>query len=108
MRKQCLITTVTMTLAIKGKRILEKQGIDGKISRLPPQLTASGCAFGISIDCALARRAKEVLENAGFHYGKLVYADGTPVLQPPSDPPSPISVTGTPRTTVPSKGGNRT
>ena len=76
MIKQCLITTVSMTLAMKGKRILEQKGIAATVSRLPPNLTASGCAYGIAIDCTVARRAKEVLSASGFTYGKMVYADG--------------------------------
>ncbi|MBQ7355057.1 MAG: DUF3343 domain-containing protein, partial [Clostridia bacterium] len=84
---QAWMTTVTMTLAMKGKRILEKQGIAAEVSRLPPRLTASGCAWGISLDATLAHRAREIMKAAGFSYGKLVYADGTPVDRPENLPP---------------------
>lgn len=93
-----------MTLAMKGKRILEKQGITAEVSRLPPRLTASGCAWGISLDATLARRAREIMKAAGFSYGKLVYADGTPVDGSDNLPPA---VTGTPRTSSMPKGGGR-
>lgn len=94
-----------MTLAMKGKGILEHSGIGATVSRLPPALTASGCAYGIAIDSTLARRAKEVLAAAGFAYGKMVYPDGTPVRWDRWE--SVPAVTGTPRTTMPTKGGER-
>jgi hypothetical protein len=103
MQTNCYITTVTMTLAMKGKGILDQNGITGRVSRLPPNLTTSGCAWGISIDSANAGRAKNVLERSGFAYGKMVYADGSPVSWK-----SVTAVTGTPRTTVPTKRGGRT
>lgn len=94
-----------MTLAMKGKRILEHNGIAASVSRLPPKLTSAGCAWGISIDCAHARRAKEILEVSGFSYGKMVTADGTPVsFEKAKHAPTP-GVTGTPRTSVSPKGG---
>ena len=100
----CLITTVSMTLALKGKGILEKNGVSAAVSRLPPKLTAAGCAWGISVDCGQARRAKELLDGAGLRYGKIVFRDGSPVLSPQENP---VGITGTPRTTVSPKGGER-
>lgn len=105
--QNCLITTMTMTLAMKGKRLLASKGIAAEVTRLPPNLTASGCAWGISIDCAKAKRAREILSEAKFTYGKIAYADGTLFsLENESTMPSAI-VTGTPRTTFPrGKGGS--
>lgn len=104
----CLITTVTMTLAMKGKRLLAANGIAAEISRLPPKLTASGCAWGISIDCSLSRRAKEIMEVSNFSYGKIVYADGMPVSLAKEGSAPPAGVTGTPRTSaLPKEGGRR-
>lgn len=104
--QNCLITTMTMTLAMKGKRLLSSKGIAAEVVRLPQGLTASGCAWGISIDCAKAKRAKEILSEARFTYGKLVSADGSALsLENEKNAPSAV-VTGTPRATVPrSKGG---
>ncbi len=92
-----------MTLAMKGKGILEQNGMEARVSRLPHTLTTAGCAWGISIDAANAVRAKEALVRVGFAYGKMVYADGSPVLHK-----SVAAVTGTPRTTVSAKKGGRT
>lgn len=103
--KYCYITTVSMTLAIKGRGILEQSGIGAAVRRLPPDLTASGCAYGIAIDSALARRSKEALERAGFTYGKIVYPDGSQVRWEGRG--SVPAVTGMPRTTLPTKGGER-
>ena len=101
---KCLITTVSMTLAMKGKGILEQNGIAATVSRLPPNLTASGCAWGIAIDCSRAKRAKEVLEVSSFAYGKMVYSDGSSVLSKHTES-TPPGITGMPHTTVSSKGG---
>lgn len=105
MTKQCLITTMSMTLAMKGKGILERSNIRATVSRLPPNLTTSGCAYGIAIDCTQIRRAKESLERAGFSYGKMVNADGSPVRWDGRE--SVPAITGTPRTTVPKGGEGR-
>ena len=100
--QNCIITAMTMTLAIKGQKLLAPKGIHGKVIRLPQNLTASGCAWGISIDCAHAKQAKRILEEAAFPFGKFTYADGSP-LRWESAPVNPI--TGTPRTRIPRKGG---
>ena len=105
MKKQCLITTVTMTLALKGKRILEKNGIAAAVTRLPPHLSASGCAFGVAVDCQAIGRAVELLEAAGVRYGKAVDADGRAVGKGST---LGVAVTGTPRTTVSHRGGEGT
>ena len=89
--QNCIITTTTTTLAMKGQRLLGAKGIPSRVSRLPHTLTASGCAWGIAIDCAHARQAKQILEDAGFTYGKIARWDGAP-----PEPP----VTGTPRTSI--------
>ena len=95
--QNCIITTTTTTLAMKGQRLLGAKGIPSRVSRLPHTLTASGCAWGIAIDCAHARQAKQILEDAGFTYGKIARWDGAPLdAGTPMDPP----VTGTPRTSI--------
>lgn len=103
--QSCIITAMTMTLAMKGQKLLTPTGIPTKIIRLPKTLTASGCAWGISIDCAHIGQAKLILESAAFPYGKFTYADGTPILFE-SAPAAPVTpVTGTPRTHISRKGG---
>ena len=104
--QSCIITTMTMTLAMKGQRLLSDarngRGIAAKVIRLPQKLTAAGCAWGISIDCAYAGKAKQILEDAAFPYGKFTYSDGTP-LRLESKPIT--GITGTPRTNVIHRGG---
>lgn len=97
--QSCIITTMTMTLAMKGQRLLgdahNGRSVPANVIRLPQTLTASGCAWGISIDCKQAGIAKQILENAAFPYGKFTYADGTPLRTDQTIPPL---ITGTPRT----------
>lgn len=99
--QSCIITTTTMTLAMKGQKLLGDRGIATYVSRLPGVLTVSGCAWGITIDCAHAREAKEILENMGFTYGKFAYRDGTPLKW---DTASINSITGTPRARIIPRG----
>ena len=100
--QNCIITTTTTTLAMKGQRLLRARGIPSKVIRLPHPLTASGCAWGIAIDCAHARTSKQILEEGRFTYGKLVRQDGTPVEADGEWAPT---VTGTPRTSIRRGGG---
>ena len=97
--QNCIITTMTMTLAIKGQRLLgdarNGRSVPANVIRLPATLAASGCAWGISIDCKQARSAKQILENAAFPYGKFTYADGTLLRIDETLPPL---ITGMPRT----------
>ena len=103
--QSCIITAMTMTLAMKGQKLLTPTGIPTKVIRLPKTLTASGCAWGISIDCARRVQAKQILEDAAFPYGKFTYSDGTPILfeSAPAAPATPV--TGTPRATIRRRGG---
>ena len=98
--ESCIITTTTMTLAMKGQKLLGDRGIATYVSRLPGVLTGSGCAWGITIDCAHAREAKGILENSGFTYGKFAYRDGTPIGWDASSP----NITGTPRARIIPRG----
>ena len=96
--ESCIITTMTMTLAMKGQRLLLERGLPNKVSRLPRALTASGCAWGINIDCTHTREAKRILEDAGFTYGKFAYRDGTPFRW---ETKPGMAVTGMPRARIP-------
>ena len=45
-----ILTMTSQTLAIKAKRLLEKQGIYVRIVRPSPQKTPNGCSFGLQTD----------------------------------------------------------
>lgn len=98
----CYITTVTMTLAMKAKRLLEKNGIAAAVSRLPPKLTTGGCAWGVSLDCRQALSAQRILDSNSFSYGRLLRADGTAVRSADygQKTDSPRGVTGRPNTYI--------
>ncbi len=102
----CYITTLTMTRTLRGKGILEGQGIRAEALRLPPHIATEGCAFGMALEATLAGRAKQILDRAGFPYGKILTADGRPLpfVERVGQPPA---VSGMPRTTIPPQGGRR-
>ncbi len=80
---QCLITTVSMTLAMRVKSTLTANGIHAAITRLPPAYTTEGCAYGVEIAAAAADRAYHVLQISDVPFGKIVCPDGRPVRRGP-------------------------
>lgn len=68
----CIITTITMTLAMRVKNTLRANGIDAAVIRLPPAYTEGGCAYGVEIGRGDAERARHILQISDISYGKLI------------------------------------
>lgn len=68
----CLITTVSMTLAMRVKSALNANGIPAAVTRLPPAYTENGCAYGVEISESAARRARRILQISDISYGKMI------------------------------------
>lgn len=68
----CLITTVSMTLAMRVKSTLSANGIPAAVIRLPPAYTDGGCAYGVEIDRSAAEHARHILQISDLSYGKLI------------------------------------
>ena len=67
-----ILTMTSQTLAIKAKRLLEKNGIYTRIVRPSPQLTPKGCSFGLQMDTAILSVALKYLEQNGISYGEII------------------------------------
>ena len=62
-----------MTYAMKAQKILDTNGINSSIVRLPEKYTDSGCAFALSVDPSVANRAAYVLDMSGAPYRKVIF-----------------------------------
>lgn len=68
----CVITTNTVTLAIKVRNALQSVGIVGEIVSLDKNLTEKGCAYGISFPCEKIYEAERALNAQKVSYGQII------------------------------------
>lgn len=54
------------TYAMRGQRLLEKQGIWGGIQRVPRNSSIKGCGYLIKVKTQQLEAAKTVLKNGGL------------------------------------------
>ncbi len=66
------LTMTSQTVAMKAKRLLEKNGIYVRIVRPTPNLTPKGCTFGLQIDERLLTAAVKYLEQNDIPYGVIL------------------------------------
>ena len=62
--KRYIITTGTVTYAIKGRDLLRKKGYKVKIERITSGKGAKGCGYGIILDGDMGD-AENILQTAG-------------------------------------------
>lgn len=62
--KRYIITTGTVTYAIKGRDLLRKKGYKVKIERITSGKGAKGCGYGIILDGDIGD-AENILRTAG-------------------------------------------
>lgn len=63
--RENLITTGTVTYAIKGRDLLRKKGFKAKIEKLNSGKGGSGCVYAIAVEGNTAA-AKKILREAGI------------------------------------------
>ena len=66
------LTMTSQTLALKGKRVLFRQGIFVRIVRPSPRLTPRGCTFGLEIEAHQISRAIDILEENRIPFGEIL------------------------------------
>lgn len=62
--KRYIITTGTITYAIKGRDLLRKKGYHVKIERITSGKGSAGCGYSIILDGEL-KDAEQILRSAG-------------------------------------------
>ncbi len=63
--KRYIITTGTVTYAIKGKDILKRNGIKAKVDRIMSGKGSSGCGYAIIVENDF-EKALELLKKSGI------------------------------------------
>ena len=67
-----ILTMTSQTVAMKAKRLLEKNGIYVRIVRPSPNLTPGGCSFGLQTDARVLGSAIKYLEQNDIPFGKII------------------------------------
>ena len=67
-----ILTMTSQTVAMKAKRLLEKNGIYVKIVRPSPILTPKGCTFGLQVSDRVLTSAIKYLEQNDISYGEVL------------------------------------
>lgn len=67
-----ILTMTSQTVAMKAKRLLEKNGIYTRIVRPSPKLTPKGCSYGLQMDVAILSIALKYLEQNNIPYGETI------------------------------------
>lgn len=63
---QYLLTFRSLTYAQQGSRVLERAGISSAVIRVPKELSARGCSYGVSLQERHIYSAGKVLRKAGL------------------------------------------
>ncbi len=69
-----IIAVSSVTYAMKGSELLAKNKIKRRITKLKPDKTKRGCAYGISVDSRDIEDAVRILRLGGVNYSEI--ADG--------------------------------
>lgn len=67
-----ILTMTSQTIAMKAKRLLEKNGIYTRIVRPSPKSTPKGCSFGLQMDAAILSIAIKYLEQNNISFGDTI------------------------------------
>ena len=68
---QYLLTFRSLTYAQQGSRVLERAGISGAVIRVPKELSARGCSYGVSLQERHIYTAAKALRKGGFQPEKV-------------------------------------
>lgn len=64
MHTLCTATVSSLTYAIKGQKLLAKEGIESRLVKPNAKKARRGCAFGIEFPCQELRHARSILTAA--------------------------------------------
>lgn len=65
--RKVIITFNSVTYALKGRKVLSRSGIAGRLIKIDTMLT-KGCTYGLEIDNNLFLDAIRILKTAGLEY----------------------------------------
>ena len=70
--RRCYAGFRSLTLALKGKQVLEQNAIDSEVVKKDPKNSQKGCSYALVISCAQARNCENLFDIYGIHYLGLV------------------------------------
>lgn len=72
----CVAAIGSMTMAIKGSRILAQGGISAQIIALSASETRRGCGYGVSYSCGKQYAVQQLFKNARFPVSQYLQRGG--------------------------------
>ena len=63
---QPMIVVSSITYAMRGQKILEKQGIPSRMERNVKAMNKYGCGYGLRVNAGSEERAKVILLRSGI------------------------------------------
>lgn len=70
--KKCIIAISSINHALRAEKLLHSHSIQCRITKLQPQVTKKGCAYGLEINCKDVPSAITFLNNAGISFSEIV------------------------------------
>lgn len=68
----CIIAMRSMTLVMKGKRLLERANINSEAVSLDTTVTKNGCAYGLKISRYDLEKVMSIFNSKGLAYGEIL------------------------------------
>lgn len=69
--KKDIITIPTVTMALKAKKLLARQGVKARVINISGTQSKNGCAYGIEFDSSHYFSVVSILKNAEIPYKHL-------------------------------------
>jgi len=70
--KQCIIAISSVNHAIRCEKNLSSEGFFVKITKLQPQSTKKGCAYGLAVNCKDLSNVISILNSTGCVYSEIL------------------------------------
>ena len=79
MQNSCTAAIGSLTLAMKGQRLLSEIGITGTIVKLDSKKTRRGCAYGIEFPCRNFKEVRAKLNASRLPVSQYTDGGGEPI-----------------------------
>ena len=66
--RRCYAGFRSLTLALKGKQVLEQNAIYSEVVKKDPKNNKKGCSYALVISCAQKKNCENLLEIHGISY----------------------------------------
>ena len=70
--KQCIIAISSVNHAIRCEKIIKSNGYYARITKLQPQSTQKGCAYGLAVNCNDLPFVLSLMNSNGCFYSEIL------------------------------------